>query len=238
MQRMLSYIRKAVDDYNMIEDGDKIAVGLSGGKDSITLLMGLKTMQRFYDKKFDFIAISVNPGFEFFNSDFLKATCEKIGVKYVEEKTHIKEIVFDIREEKNPCSLCANLRRGILNSATIREGCNKIALGHNEDDVLETFLLNLLYGGSIGTFAPKSYMDRSGITLIRPLIYVPEKSIKTFVKKNNIEVMPKCCPMDGFSKREDMKNLIYELQKSIPTVKTNIYGAIKRSNIKGWKKEI
>ena len=231
MQRMLSYIRKAVDDYNMIEDGDKIAVGLSGGKDSITLLMGLKTMQRFYDKKFDLIAISVNPGFDFFNSNFLKNTCEKIGVKYVEEKTHI-------REEKNPCSLCANLRRGILNSATIREGCNKIALGHNEDDVLETFLLNLLYGGSIGTFAPKSYMDRSGITLIRPLIYAPEKSIKTFVKKNNIEVMPKCCPMDGFSKREDMKNLIYELQKSIPTVKTNIYGAIKRSNIKGWKKEI
>ena len=236
MQRMLSYIRKAIDDYSMIEDGDKIAVGLSGGKDSITLLMGLKALQRFYDKKFDLIAISINPGFDFFNSEFLQATCERIGVQYVEEKTHIKEIVFDIRKEKNPCSLCANLRRGILNSVAIREGCNKIALGHNEDDVLETFFLNLLYGGSIGTFAPKSYMDRSGITLIRPLIYAPEKSIKTFVKKNNIEVMPKCCPMDGVSKREDMKNLIYELQKDIPMVKTNIYGAIKRSNIKGWEK--
>lgn len=236
MQRMLSYIRKAVDDYNMIEDGDKIAVGLSGGKDSITLLMGLKALQRFYDKKFDLIAISVNPGFDFFNSEFLQATCKRIGVQYVEEKTHIKEIVFDIRKEKNPCSLCANLRRGILNSVAIREGCNKIALGHNEDDVLETFFLNLLYGGSIGTFAPKSYMDRSGITLIRPLIYAPEKSIKTFVKKNNIELMPKCCPMDGVSKREDMKNLIHELQKDIPMVKTNIYGAIKRSNIKGWEK--
>ena len=215
MQRMLSYIRKAIDDYSMIEDGDKIAVGLSGGKDSITLLMGLKA---------------------FFNSEFLQATCKRIGVQYVEEKTHIKEIVFDIRKEKNPCSLCANLRRGILNSVAIREGCNKIALGHNEDDVLETFFLNLLYGGSIGTFAPKSYMDRSGITLIRPLIYAPEKSIKTFVKKNNIELMPKCCPMDGVSKREDMKNLIHELQKDIPMVKTNIYGAIKRSNIKGWEK--
>ena len=124
----------------------------------------------------------------------------------------------------------------ILNSVAIREGCNKIALGHNEDDVLETFFLNLLYGGSIGTFAPKSYMDRSGITLIRPLIYAPEKSIKTFVKKQGIEVMPKCCPMDGVSKREDMKNLIYSLQKDIPNVKTNIYGAIKRSNIKGWEK--
>lgn len=196
MQRILSYIRKAVEDYNMIENGDKIAVGLSGGKDSITLLMGLKNLQRFYDKKFELIAISINPGFEFFNSEFLKKICEKINVQYVEEQSHIKEIVFDIRKEKNPCSLCANLRRGILNSTAIKEGCNKIALGHNEDDVLETFFLNLLYGGNISTFAPTSYMDRSKITLIRPLIYAPEKSIKTFVKKNNIEVMPKCCPMD------------------------------------------
>ena len=161
MQRMLSYIRKAIDDYHMIENGDKIAVGLSGGKDSITLLMALKSLQRFYDKKFEIIAISINPGFEFFNSDLLRTTCEDIGVQFVEEKTHIKEIVFDIREEKNPCSLCANLRRGILNSVAIREGCNKIALGHNEDDVLETFFLNLLYGGSISTFAPVSFMDRS-----------------------------------------------------------------------------
>ena len=196
MQRIVSHIRKAIEDYNMIEDGDKIAVGLSGGKDSITLLMALKNLQIFYPKNFEILAISINPGFEFFDSNFLKTTCENIGVEYIEEKTHIKEIVFDIRKEKNPCSLCANLRRGILNSTAIREGCNKIALGHNEDDVLETFFLNLLYGGSIGTFAPTSYMDRSKITLIRPLIYVPEKSIKTFVKKNNIQVMNKCCPMD------------------------------------------
>lgn len=237
MQRMLSYIRKAVDDYNMIENGDKIAVGLSGGKDSITLLMGLKALQRFYEKKFEIIAVSVNPGFEFFNSNFLKKICADIGVEFIEEKTQIKQIVFDIRNEKNPCSLCANLRRGVLNSVAIREGCNKIALGHNEDDVLETFMLNLLYGGSLGTFAPISYMDRSNITLIRPLIYAPEKSIKSFIKKNNIEVMDKCCPMDGVSKREDMKNLLWELQKDIPNVKTNIYGAIKRSNIKGWEKQ-
>jgi len=236
MQRMLSYIRKAVDDYNMIEDGDKIAVGLSGGKDSITLLMGLKALQRFYSKKFEIIAISINPGFDFFDTNFLQNLCKEIGVQYIEEESHIKEIVFDIRKEKNPCSLCANLRRGILNSTAIREGCNKIALGHNEDDVLETFFLNLLYGGSINTFAPTSYMDRSQITLIRPLIYAPEKSIKTFVKKNDIKTMNKCCPMDGVSKKEDMKKLIGELQKEIPTVKTNIYGAIKRSNIKGWEK--
>ena len=234
MQRMLSYIRKAVDDYNMIEDGDKIAVGLSGGKDSITLLMGLKALQRFYSKKFDLIAISINPGFDFFNSDFLKTTCETIGVQYVEEKTHIKEIVFDIRKEKNPCSLCANLRRGIINSVALRENCNKIALGHNEDDVLETFFLNLLYGGSINTFAPSSYMDRSKITLIRPLIYAPEKYIRSFVKRNNIEVMPKVCPIDGVSKREDMKKLIFDLQEDIPNIRANLYGAIKRSTIKGW----
>ena len=207
MQRILSYIRKAVQDYNMIEDGDKIAVGLSGGKDSITLLMGLKALQRFYDKKFEIIAISINPGFEFFNSEFLQKTCENIGVQYVEEPSHIKEIVFDIRKEKNPCSLCANLRRGILNSTAIRDECNKIALGRNEDDVLETFFLNLLYGGNINTFSPTSYMDRSKITLIRPLIYAPEKSIKTFIKKNDIAVMPKCCPMDRYKQKRKYEKI-------------------------------
>ncbi len=234
MQRILSMMRKAIENYNMIEEGDKIAVGLSGGKDSITLLMGLKSLQRFYPKKFDLIAISVNPGLDFFDSDFLKSICDTVGVPFVEEKTHIKESVFDIRDEKSPCSLCANLRRGILNSVAIRVGCNKIALGHNEDDVLETFFLKLLYAGSINTFAPISYMDRSKVTLIRPLIYIPEKTIRAFVKRNNITPMKKVCPMDGVSKREDMKDLIHEIQKQIPGVKTNIYGAIKRSNIKGW----
>ena len=144
--------------------------------------------------------------------------------------------MFDIRKEKNPCSLCANLRRGIINSIAIREGCNKIALGHNQDDVLETFLLNLFYTGSIGTFSPVSYMDRSKITLIRPLIYTPEKSIRSYVRKNNIEVMKKVCPMDGVSKREDMKNLIIALTKKIPMLKANLFGAIKR-NLPDWKKK-
>jgi tRNA 2-thiocytidine biosynthesis protein TtcA len=229
-------MRKAIDDYNMIEDGDKIAVALSGGKDSTTMLMGFKNLQRFYPKKFDIIAISVNPGFEFFDSKILQETCSKLDVPFFEEHTYLKEIVFDIRKEKNPCSLCANLRRGILNSVAIREGCNKIALGHNEDDVLETFFLNLIYAGNISTFSPVSYMDRSKITLIRPLIYAPEKYIKNFVKRNNIPIMPKACPMDGTSKREDMKNLIQSFQKDIPTVRANLYGAIKRSNIPGWNK--
>lgn len=234
MQRILGYMRKAIDDYNMISDGDRIAVGLSGGKDSTTLLIGLKNLQRFYPKKFELVAVSINPGFEEFNSELLSNLCNKLDVKFIEEKSHIKEIVFDIRKEKNPCSLCANLRRGIINSVARRENCNKIALGHNEDDVLETFFLNLLYGGSINTFAPSSYMDRSKITLIRPLIYAHEKYIRSFVKRNNIEVMPKVCPIDGVSKREDMKKLIFDLQEDIPNIRANLYGAIKRSTIKGW----
>ncbi len=234
MQKILGYMRKAIEDYNMINEGDKIAVCLSGGKDSTTMLMGFKALQRFYPKKFDIIAVTVDPGFEFFNRKLLEDICKKLDVPFFCEESHIKEIVFDVRNEKNPCSLCANLRRGIINSVAIREGCNKIALGHNEDDVLETFLLNLFYTGSISTFAPVSYMDRSGMTLIRPLIYAPEKDIKKFVKKNNIEIMPKTCPMDGVSKREDMKEMIKNMQIDIPHIRANLYGAIKRSNIKGW----
>ena len=235
MQQILSYMRKAIEDYNMIEEGDKIGVALSGGKDSISMLMALKNLQRFYPKHFDLIAISINPGFEFFNKSFLQKTCDSIGIPLFIEDTNIKEIVFDVRKEKNPCSLCANFRRGALNSVAIRENCNKIALGHNEDDVLETFMLNLLYTGSINTFAPVSYMDRSEITLIRPLIYAPEKYIRKFVRKNNIKIMPKACPMDGLSKREDIKTMIKDLQVDIPHIRANLYGAIKR-NIKTWEK--
>ena len=234
MQKILSYLRKAVEDFHMIEEGDKIAVGLSGGKDSITLLSSLKALKRFYPKNFDLIAISVNPGFEFFDSSILEKICEELEVPLFIEESHIKEIVFDIRKEKNPCSLCANLRRGILNTTALREGCNKIALGHNEDDVLETFLLNLLYTGNIGTFSPVSYMDRSKITLIRPLIYTPEKEIRSFIRKNKISVMPKVCPMDGTSKRESMKQLIFTLTKDIPMVRANLFGAIQR-NLDDWK---
>lgn len=233
MQHILSKMRKAIEDYNMIDEGDKIAVCLSGGKDSITMLNGLKALQRFYPKHFDLIAITVNPGFENFNKDILQKNCDEIGVPLFIENTQIKEIVFDVRKEKNPCSLCANLRRGIINSVAIREGCNKIALGHNKDDVLETFLLNLIYAGSINTFAPVSYMDRSKITLIRPLIYAEEKDTRRFIKKYNIDVMPKACPMDGTSKRETMKNQIYLWQKEIPTIKANLFGAIQRT-IDGW----
>lgn len=234
MQKILSYMRKAIEEYNMIEENDKIAVCLSGGKDSITLLHAFKALQRFYPKKFELIAISINPGFEFFDTTLLQNLCDNLEIPLFIEKTHAKEIVFDIRKEKNPCSLCANLRRGAINSIAVREGCNKIALGHNQDDVLETFLLNLFYTGSIGTFSPVSHMDRTGITLIRPLVYTPEKETKRFVKKNNLTVMPKVCPMDGTSKREDMRLMIFSLQKNIPMIRANLFGAIQR-NLPDWK---
>lgn len=234
MQKILSYMRKAIEEYNMIEENDKIAVCLSGGKDSITLLHAFKALQRFYPKKFELIAISINPGFEFFDTTLLQNLCDNLEIPLFIEKTHTKEIVFDIRKEKNPCSLCANLRRGAINSIAVREGCNKIALGHNQDDVLETFLLNLFYTGRIGTFSPVSHMDRTGITLIRPLVYTPEKETKRFVKKNNLTVMPKVCPMDGTSKREDMRLMIFSLQKNIPMIRANLFGAIQR-NLPDWK---
>jgi len=201
------------------------------------MLMGFKSLQRFYPKKFELIAISINTGFDFFSKQFLEETCKKIDVPLFIEDTNIKEIVFDVRQEKNPCSLCANFRRGALNTVAIREGCNKIALGHNEDDVLETFLLNLLYTGSINTFSPVSYMDRSKITLIRPLIYAPETQINSFIKRNNIEIMNKVCPMDGESKREDMKKLIRDFKIDIPHIRANLYGAIKR-NLPDWKEKL
>ena len=234
MQKILGQMRKAVEEFHMIEEGDRIAVALSGGKDSITLLMALKNLQHFYPKKFELIAITVNPGFEFFDTSILYDICKEIDVELVVAESHIKEIVFDIRKEKNPCSLCANLRRGILNTTAIEHNCNKIALGHNEDDVLETFLMNVLYTGNISTFAPVSYMDRSKMTLIRPLIYVSEKQTNSFIKPKEITIMPKACPMDGFSKREEIKQLLYNLSKQIPHVRANMYGAIKRSKIKGW----
>lgn len=234
MQRILSYMRKAINDYDMIQDGDRIAVALSGGKDSTAMLMGLKNLQIFFPKKFEIIAVSIDPGFEHFDRSILERMCEKIGVKLIIEESHAKEIVFDIRKEKNPCSLCANIRRGILNSVVNREGYNKIAIGHNQDDVIETLILNLFYAGNINTFAPVSYMDRSKVTLIRPLVYAPEKDIKKFIKRNNIEIMPKACPMDGYSKREEIKKMINEMNMTNPMLKANLFGAIKRKEINGW----
>lgn len=228
-------MRKAVEDYNMIEEGDKIAVALSGGKDSVTLLYALKNLQIFYPKKFELMAIAINPGFEDFDTSILENIAKDVNVELVVVPSDIKTIVFDIRKEKNPCSLCANLRRGMLNSVAKEYGCNKIALGHNEDDVIETFLLNMIYAGKISTFAPISYMDRSEMTLIRPLIYTQEKNTKSFIKRNNINIMPKVCPADGESKREYALNLLKSIEIQYKHSRSNIIGAIKRDNVNGWK---
>lgn len=235
LKQILSKIRKAVQDYDMISEGDKIAVGLSGGKDSITLLLALKNLQIFYPHHFELMAITVDPGMDTFDIDSLKNFCTENEIEFVVVKTDIKEIVFDIRNEKNPCSLCANLRRGALYSTAKQHGCTKVALGHHMDDVIETFFLSLFYEGHIHTFAPVTYLSKNNITSIRPMIYLEEKEIKAFVKRNDIPVMKKTCPVDGKTTREDMKNLVLELAKKIPRLKSSIFGAIKRSNIKGWQ---
>lgn len=234
MKHILGHVRRAVEDYNMIDDGDKIAVALSGGKDSITLLFALKTLQRFF-KHFDLIAISVNPGFDGFDEDFLKSICDKADVPLFIEQYDIKTIVFNDRKEKNPCSLCANLRRGILNTTAKREGCNKLALGHNQDDVLQTFLMNFFYAGSLNTFSPVNFMSRSGLTAIRPLIYVTERDTQKFIKRANLSTLNKVCPMDGVSTREEMKKLIDSLSLKLPYIRSNMLGAIERNEINGWK---
>ena len=235
MQKILSKMRKAIEDYNMIEEGDKIAVALSGGKDSVTLLYALKNLQIFYPKKFEILAITINPGFEGFDTKILENIANDAKVELVVVPSDIKTIVFDIRKEKNPCSLCANLRRGMLNSVAKEHGCNKIALGHNEDDVLETFLMNMIYAGKISTFAPVSYMDRSNMTLIRPLVYTPEKATKSFVKRHNIPIMSKVCPADGVSKRDYALDLLKSIEIEYKHSRSNIIGAIKRANVNGWK---
>lgn len=235
LQKLLSYVRRAVDDYNMINDGDKIAVGISGGKDSLSLLIALKALQRFYPAKFELEAISVSLGFDGMDFSPVKKLCDEIGVKYTVVKTDIGEIIFDARKEKNPCSLCAKMRKGALNDAVENLGCNKIALGHNRDDVIETFFMAMFYEGRIYTFSPVTFLDRKKLYSIRPLMYVPEKDIIGFARKENIPIVKNKCPVDGKTKREDMKNFIREQSLKYDNFDEKIFGAIKRSGIGNWK---
>ena len=235
MQKISGRVRRAVDDYNMIEDGDKIAVALSGGKDSIALLYKMRELQYFYRNKFELVAITINPGFPEFDEDLLHNLCENVGVPLVIYKSNIKEIVFDERKETNPCSLCANLRRGMLNTVAKENGCNKIALGHNEDDVIETLLMNMIFAGNFSTIAPITYMDKSGMTLIRPLIYVSEKGTKSFCKSNGITPMPKVCPQDGNTSRQFAFDLLRSWEIKNKHTRANLMGAIKRAGLNGWK---
>lgn len=238
LQTITGQVRRAIDDYNMIENGDKVAIGLSGGKDSLTLLHCLHTLKRYYPKKFDIMAITIHPGSETFKTDKLEKLCKELDIEYIVYNSNISDVVFDIRKEKNPCSLCANMRRGILNSIAIENNCTKIALGHHSDDAIETLLMSIFLNGNVHTFAPVTYLSRSDVKVIRPLIYVSEKDIRAVAREKNFPVVGKCCPKDGFTKREYMKNLIKDLQHDIPKVKSNIMGAITRSSIKGWEKDI
>lgn len=235
LQEIIGKTRKAMDDFNMIDDGDKIAIGLSGGKDSITLIHTLYYLRKFYPKKFDIMAITIHPGSETFKTDKLEKMCKSLGVEYIVYNSNITDVVFNIRKEKNPCSLCANMRRGMLNSIVIENNCNKIALGHHMDDVMETFLMSMFLNGKVHTFAPVTYLSRSDVKVIRPMVYVEEKLIRCVAKEKGYPVIGKCCPYDGFTKREYMKDLIKDLRKDIPKVKEHIFGAIKRSSIKGWE---
>lgn len=234
MRKLLSYIRKACDDYNMIEENDRIAVGVSGGKDSIALLAGLNGLKRFYPKKFELAAITVDMGFDEFDTSEIKKYCVENNIPYIVEKTDIKEIIFDERKEKNPCSLCSKMRKGALNSAAVNNGYHKVALGHHYNDVIETFFLCLLYEARIGCFSPVSYLDRMGVYQIRPLIYAPEGDIKGMVKRLELPVVKNPCPQDGITKREEMKNFIKELNIKFDSAGEKVFGALKRSGIDGW----
>ena len=236
-QRLLSYVRRAVDDYKMIEDGDKIAIGISGGKDSICLLLALNDLKRFYPKKFEIEAITVSLGLPGSDYSAVKELCDKIGVNYTVIETDIGQIIFEERKEKNPCSLCAKMRKGALNDMAESLGCNKIALGHNKDDIIETFFMSLFFEGRINTFAPVSYLDRKKLYSIRPLMYVPEKEAKSYIKQNEISIVKSPCPADGETKRQEIKELIHELSKTYTNLDGKVFSAISRSNIKGWGKE-
>lgn len=235
MKRIVSRVRKAVEDYDMICDGDKIGVGVSGGKDSLVLLGALASLSRYYPKKFTVTGLTLDMGY---NADYsaIQRYCDKLGVEYVVKPTNIAEVVFDYRKEENPCSLCAKMRRGALNDLAIEQKCNRVALGHHNDDVLETFLLSLLYEGRINCFSPVTYLDRTDLYSIRPLIYVREGDIRSVAKRLEIPVLKSSCPADGNTKRAEIKNIVATLDKSVnPGLKKRMFTAIQSSGIDGWK---
>lgn len=235
IQKILSYTRKAVADYDMIAEGDKIAVGVSGGKDSLTLLCALKKLSEFYPQKFEVVPITLGMGFPNASIDNIHEVCEALGLKLHYVPTDIYKIVFEIRKEEHPCSLCANLRRGAINNAAKSLGCNKVALGHHFDDTVETFYMNLFYEGRIDCFSPVSYLERSGITLIRPFIYLPEKEIKHFIRVSGITPSPKYCPADGSTNRQKTKEFLAAMEKENKGIKQRLFGAMERAGVGGFK---
>lgn len=229
MQKLLGIARKAIMDYNMISDGDKIAVGLSGGKDSIALLAILNAYRRFSPEKFELIGINIDMGFEATDKsevEALKKYCADNEIELIIHKTDIAKIIFEDRQEKSPCSLCSKMRRGALNSIAIENGCKKLALGHHADDVIETMFLSLIYEGRFSTFSPVSYMDRTGMTLIRPLVYAEEKYLSGLARRYSLPIVHNPCPRDKHTSREDMKDLIKELDTRYKDSKKRILNAI------------
>lgn len=235
LQQVMSYVRRAVDDYHMIEDGDKIAIGISGGKDSLAMLYALQGLKRFYPKKFDIHAVTVDLGFDNLNLEKIKELCKELEVEYTIVSTEIAKIIFEDRKESNPCSLCAKMRKGALNDAIKAAGCNKVAYAHHKDDVVETMLMSLIFEGRFHTFSPVTYLDRMDITVIRPLMYMNEADVIGFIHKYEVPVVKSPCPADGNTKREYIKQLLKKLNQENPGVKERMFTAIQNGNMKGWE---
>lgn len=236
MQRILGYMRKAIQEFDLIENGDKIAVGVSGGKDSLVMLKGLVLLKRFIGIDYDICAITLDPFFggEKGNYEPIAEMCREMGIEYHLIETKIGEIVFDVRKEEHPCSLCARMRRGALHDAAKAAGCNKIALGHNYNDVVETFVMNLTIEGRIGCFAPKSYLSRKDITMIRPLVFAPENAIRSAALRNQLPIVKSKCPADGETSRQRVKNELAARDKIDKGFSDRLFGALRRSGIDGW----
>ena len=228
-------IRRAVDDYNMIEEGDKIAVGVSGGKDSLLLLLALHHLQGYYPRHFDLEAITIELGFEGMDFTPVAELCRELDIPYTCLKTDIKEVVFDVRKEDNPCSLCAKMRRGALNDAIRQRGISKLALGHHFDDAVETFMLSLLFEGRLSCFRPVTYLDRSGVTQIRPMIYAGELKISNLAQELQLPVVENPCPQDRGSKRYEIKQLLAGMAKEYPDMRSKVFGAMQRLPLEGWQ---
>lgn len=233
MQKLMGLVRRCVDDYHMIEAGDRIAVGVSGGKDSLALLVLLAGLREYFNKPYELEAITIDMGLGMDYSQ-VAALCEEWNVPYTVVKTEIAPIIFDHRKEKNPCSMCAKMRRGALNDLIAEHSFNKVALGHHFDDAAETFLMSLLYEGRIGCFEPVTYLSRSGVTQIRPMLYIGEKAIEHFAQSRQLPVVHNVCPADKHTKRQEVKELIAQLQTQYPDLKSKIFGAMQRLPLPQW----
>ena len=234
LKRLLSFARRAIDDYTMIEEGDRVAVGVSGGKDSLSLLVTMAELRRFYPKSFDLVAITVDMGFPDTDFSAIAAFSESLNVPFHAVKTDIAKIIFDIRKEPNPCSLCSKMRRGVLHNKAIELGCRRVALGHHFDDVVDTLMLNLFFEGRFGCFSPVTYLSRADIHLIRPLIYAQEKDICYFVRHTDLPIMKSPCPEDHQTERENMKELLCKLEKDYPGLRHRLFGALCRAELDGF----